>query len=139
MFSDKSNHIVQSIPLNLSKTRQLIGLQEFCVTNTLDDDGRLIDSERIFTPSYAKGVFAYRLLNQASLKSHKLYKRLVNHNNEESGFITVPLSKFRHYRFVSSFLYFMFKDKLKDIRDNSIEAFRLVKKISEYNDTFISS
>ena len=90
-------------------------------------------SERIFTPSYAKGVYAYKLLNQAALQSNTLYKRLVNHYNEESGFVTVPLSKFRQYRFASAFLYFKFKQKLGAIQGNSLVAFLLVKKISEFS------
>ena len=69
-------------------------------------------SDRIFTPAYAKGVYAHNLLNRAALKSHTLYKRLVTPYNKESGYVTLPLVNFRRYRFVSAFLYFKFKEKL---------------------------
>ena len=61
----------------------------------------------------------------------KLYKKLVNHYNNESGFVTVPLNNFKCYRFVSAFLYFRFKQQLGAVPGSSVVAFVLVKKISE--------
>ena len=117
----------------MSKIKQQIGEQEFCIINTEDDQDHMMVSDRIFTPDYAKGVYAYNLLNRAALKSPRLYKRLVTYFNKESGFVTLPLNIFRQYRFVSSFLYFKFKEILGGIHGTSLIALYLVKRISEYS------
>ena len=116
----------------MSNIKQQIGEKEFCIVNTEDDHGHMMVSDRIFTPDYAKGVYAYNLLNRAALKSPRLYKRLVTYFNKESGFVTLPLNIFRQYRFVSAFLYFKFKETLGAIHGTSLIAFYLVKRISKY-------
>ena len=111
----------------------LIGLKEYCVANIQNDCGDLLLSERIYTPLYARCVFSYKLLMMSVHKSPSLYRRLVNHYNAESGFITVSKDLYHQLKPIVASLHSRFKARVMHMDRAVLSASRLVSIIASYS------
>lgn len=119
--------------MDLNEITTLIDLKENCITSILNEHGGLHISERIYTPTYARSVFSYKLLMLAVLKSPSLYKRLINHYNCENGFTTIPKDLYHRLKPISTALHQRFMVQMTEMNKFVLSSSQLVNLIATYS------
>ena len=111
----------------------LIDLKEKCTTNIINERGGLLNSERIYSPIYARSVLTNRMVKLAVLKSPSLYRRLINHYNSESGFRTIPKEIYHKLQPVSAVLNERFMTLMRGSDKFLLSSSQLVNLIASYS------